>query len=145
MKQHFWGTFFIISFVSIDIRLYYRNLNMNTFETSSRFSGYNIVHVTNGIKRNCNCCDCACWNVGSIKRRKIPRDVLMSTYFIRVTDEGRCTSCGNCTGICPVDAVTVKDEIAVVDEQWCIGCGLCVRQCPNQASVLKLRLAGFLL
>ena len=109
--------------------------------TKSEDSG--LVHFVDnaikGIKHNCNCCGCACWNVGNIKKRKIPRDVLMATYFIRVTDEDECIGCGKCVEICPVDAITIKNELAIVDEQWCIGCGLCVRQCPNDAAQLKLR------
>jgi hypothetical protein len=54
-----------------------------------------LVHFVDNaigdIKHNCNCCGCACWNVGSIKRRKIPRDALMATYFIRKTDKDECT------------------------------------------------------
>ena len=36
-----------------------------------------LVHFVDNsegeIKHNCNCCGCACWNVGNIRRRKIPR------------------------------------------------------------------------
>jgi len=102
-----------------------------------------LVHFVDNarkdIKHNCNCCGCACWNVGNIKRRKIPRDILMATYFIRVTDENECTGCGNCVDICPVNAITVENGLAVIDEKWCIGCGLCVRKCDNSAASLQLR------
>jgi hypothetical protein len=57
-----------------------------------------LVHLVDNaigdIKHTCNCCGCACWSVGSIKRRKIPRDAIMATYFIRETDEDECTGCG---------------------------------------------------
>jgi NAD-dependent dihydropyrimidine dehydrogenase PreA subunit len=102
-----------------------------------------LVHFVDNaikdIKHNCNCCGCACWNVGSIKRRKIPRDVLMATYFIRETDKDKCVGCGNCVEICPVDAIVLEGDYATVDEDWCIGCGLCVRQCSNGAARLRLR------
>lgn len=98
-----------------------------------------VDNTEDGIQHNCNCCGCACWNVGNIRRRKIPRDVLMATYFIRETDEEACTGCGSCEDICPVDAVKMEDDIAVTDEDWCIGCGVCTTICPSDAIKMVLR------
>ena len=102
-----------------------------------------LVHFVDNsegdIKHNCNCCGCACWSVGSIKRRKIPRDFLMATYFMRETDKDRCTQCGSCVEICPVDAIIVVDGQPLVDEEWCIGCGVCATVCPSDAATLKMR------
>jgi NAD-dependent dihydropyrimidine dehydrogenase PreA subunit len=102
-----------------------------------------LVHLVDNaigdIKHTCNCCGCACWSVGSIKRRKIPRDIIMATYFIRETDEDECTGCGECVEVCPVDAVTVENDFPAIDEEWCIGCGVCVAKCPTAAAQLQLR------
>ncbi|MBW1861108.1 MAG: 4Fe-4S binding protein [Deltaproteobacteria bacterium] len=99
-----------------------------------------FVDNTEGdIQHNCNCCGCACWNVGNIRRRKIPRDALMATYFLRKTDEDVCIGCGECLERCPVDAVKMEDDVPVVDEDWCIGCGVCVATCPSDAIEMKLR------
>jgi NAD-dependent dihydropyrimidine dehydrogenase PreA subunit len=102
-----------------------------------------LVHFVDNaegdVQHNCNCCGCACWNVGSIRRRKIPRDVLMATYFMRATDQGLCTGCGECVEICPVQAVRLEGEISVVDEDWCIGCGVCANVCPTGAVQIKCR------
>jgi NAD-dependent dihydropyrimidine dehydrogenase PreA subunit len=102
-----------------------------------------LVHFVDNaigdIKHNCNCCGCACWNVGSIKRRKIPRDTLMATYFIRETDKDECTGCGECVDVCPVDAVRIDGDFPTVDKDWCIGSGVCVDKCPTGAAKLKLR------
>jgi Pyruvate/2-oxoacid:ferredoxin oxidoreductase delta subunit len=102
-----------------------------------------LVHFVDNalgdIKHNCNCCGCVCWNVGTIRRRKTPRDVLMATYFIRETDDDLCTGCGNCVEVCPVAAVKVEEDIALVDEEWCIGCGICVTRCGASAAKLKPR------
>jgi Fe-S-cluster-containing hydrogenase component 2 len=96
-----------------------------------------LVHFVDNaegeIQHNCNCCGCACWNVGNIRRRKIPRDTLMATYFIRRTSAGECSGCGACAEICPVDAVKVEAGSAVVDEEWCIGCGVCSIVCATGA------------
>ena len=102
-----------------------------------------LVHFVDNaqgqIKHNCNCCGCSCWNVGSIRRRKIARDDLMATYFMRTTDEAGCVGCGACVDICPVAAVSLEDGVAVVDEAWCIGCGVCVSRCPSGAAGLRRR------
>ncbi|MBW1701081.1 MAG: 4Fe-4S binding protein [Deltaproteobacteria bacterium] len=98
-----------------------------------------VDNAVGDIKHNCNCCGCACWNVGALKRRKIPRDAIMATYFIRETDLDECTGCGECSEICPVDAVRMEDDIPVVDMDWCIGCGVCVSRCPTEAAKIRLR------
>lgn len=99
-----------------------------------------FVDNTGGeIKHNCNCCGCACWNVGPIRRRKIPRDAIMATYFMRQTDVDECTQCGACLEICPVDALEMNDGPPVVDEEWCIGCGVCATVCPADAITMKVR------
>jgi Fe-S-cluster-containing hydrogenase component 2 len=102
-----------------------------------------LVHFVDNaegeIKHNCNCCGCACWNVGNIRRRKIPRDSIMATYFMRETDSNECSGCGECATICPVEAVQMKDGVPIIDRDWCIGCGVCATVCPTEAVVLKMR------
>jgi Na+-translocating ferredoxin:NAD+ oxidoreductase RNF subunit RnfB len=71
--------------------------------------------------------------VGTIRRRKIPRDVLMATYFLRETDPDKCTGCGQCVDICPVNAIEMIEDLPIVDREWCIGCGVCAVPCPSSA------------
>lgn len=96
-----------------------------------------LVHMVDNaegaIKHTCNCCGHYCWNVGIIRRRKIPRDVLMASYFIRATEAEECIGCEACVDICPVDAIRLEDDVAVVDQDWCIGCGVCAVSCPTEA------------
>jgi NAD-dependent dihydropyrimidine dehydrogenase PreA subunit len=96
-----------------------------------------LVHLVDnareGIKHTCNCCGCCCWSVGTIRRKRIPRDVLMATYFLRETDKERCTGCGQCVDICPVQVIKMEGDFPVVDREWCIGCGVCAAPCPVSA------------
>jgi electron transport complex protein RnfB len=38
---------------------------------------------------------------------------------------------GDCSAVCPVDAISVADGHAEVDEKRCIDCGRCVKVCPR--------------
>lgn len=102
-----------------------------------------LVHMVDNtqgqVKHTCNCCGHYCWNVGIIRRRKIPRDALMAVYFTRVTNEEECIGCGACADICPVDAVKMVDDRPEVDLNWCIGCGVCAVSCPSEAISIKRR------
>ena len=103
-----------------------------------------LVHMVDNaqgqIKHTCNCCGHYCWNVGIIRRRKIPRDQLMAVYFIRETELDECIGCGACADICPVDAVKMVDDKPRVDQDWCIGCGVCAIQCPADVISIKRRI-----
>ncbi len=103
-----------------------------------------LVHMIDNaqgqVKHTCNCCGHYCWNVGNIKRRKIPRDILMAVYFIRETEKDACVGCGACEEICPVDVVCIENGFAVVDNDWCIGCGVCAVACPTEAISIKRRI-----
>jgi Fe-S-cluster-containing hydrogenase component 2 len=102
-----------------------------------------LVHMVDNaqgqIKHTCNCCGHYCWNVGIIRRRKIPRDTLMAVYFVRATETDECIGCGVCVKICPVNAVNIVDDRAEVDLDWCIGCGVCAISCPAGAISIKRR------
>jgi len=103
-----------------------------------------LVHMVDNaqgqIKHTCNCCGHYCWNVGIIRRRKIPRDQLMAVYFIRETELDECIGCGACADICPVEAVKMVEEKPRVDQDWCIGCGVCAIQCPADVISIKRRI-----
>jgi len=80
-----------------------------------------LVHMVDNaqgqIKHTCNCCGHYCWNVGIIRRRKIPRDQLMAVYFIRETELDECIGCGACADICPVEAVKMVDDKPQVERR----------------------------
>jgi ferredoxin len=98
-----------------------------------------VDNAVGDVKHICNCCGCACVNLSNFRRRKIPRDLLVDCYFIRYTDEEKCTGCGTCVDICPVNALTMDGEFPVIDEDWCVGCGVCALQCPAEAAKIKPR------
>jgi NAD-dependent dihydropyrimidine dehydrogenase PreA subunit len=48
-------------------------------------------------------------------------------------DVEKCTGCGICIEVCPVEAIRLDAEVAVIDRDTCTGCGSCVNECPNEA------------
>ena len=48
-------------------------------------------------------------------------------------DGSKCTGCGICVEICPVDAISMKEEKAKIDMEICIRCGKCHDVCPQEA------------
>jgi len=57
-----------------------------------------------------------------------------------VRDEARCTHCGACITICPVEAFRMdkKTMKVIFDAEKCIACELCVKGCPPRAMKVKL-------
>lgn len=51
--------------------------------------------------------------------------------------KAKCTGCGDCVEICPVEAIEIKDGVVVIDDEACIECGECVDECPTEAIVEK--------
>ena len=59
-----------------------------------------------------------------------------ATTVARVDPE-KCTGCGLCVEVCPVEAIRMEGDVAVVDPKACTGCGTCVDECPNGAIALN--------
>jgi NAD-dependent dihydropyrimidine dehydrogenase PreA subunit len=50
-----------------------------------------------------------------------------------VVDPEKCTGCETCVDSCPLDAISMKDDLAVIDADTCGDCGACVDVCPVEA------------
>ncbi|MFH1420472.1 MAG: 4Fe-4S binding protein [Candidatus Aenigmatarchaeota archaeon] len=48
----------------------------------------------------------------------------------------KCIQCAGCVGVCPNDALQLKDKI-LCDEKKCTSCNICVNFCP--AGALKIK------
>jgi len=53
-----------------------------------------------------------------------------------------CLGLGDCAKVCPVNAITMKNNAPVIDEEKCIGCGVCVKTCPQNIISLRLYIPG---
>jgi ferredoxin len=47
-------------------------------------------------------------------------------------DKEKCTGCGDCVDVCPVEAISVEKGKVVINEE-CVECGACVSTCKNEA------------
>ena len=52
-------------------------------------------------------------------------------------DVTKCNGNGECVEVCPLDAITIENNVAVVDQDTCGDCGACVDVCPNEAITVE--------
>ncbi len=99
-----------------------------------------VDSCTENIQHNCNCCACCCWNAGTIKKKLVPRDSWVDTYFLRETNLDDCIEgCELCKDACGMEAIALENGYPVVDHSLCLGCGVCLLACPAGAAYLKRR------
>ncbi len=83
----------------------------------------------------CNCCKCCCGTFELYYRGAAPANHL--TSYIAEVDADECTGCETCIDACPMEAITMADDLAVIEGEKCIGCGVCVHQCPADSILLN--------
>lgn len=79
----------------------------------------------------CNTCLAACAEAHEAKGlQALPRLSIVRSGDI--SSPIACRHCENapCAAVCPVDAITMRDNAVVLDETRCIGCKLCAFVCP---------------
>jgi ferredoxin len=68
-----------------------------------------------------------------IKDKRCPAGVCKAliTYVI---DEEKCTACGRCKKVCPVEAISGEKKVPhTIDVEKCIRCGACITECKFDA------------
>ena len=53
-------------------------------------------------------------------------------------DQDKCTGCGTCVDVCPVEVFELKEQggetkSVPVNQDECLACMACVTQCPEEA------------
>ena len=48
-------------------------------------------------------------------------------------DLEKCTGCGSCAEVCPVEAIKIENDKAKIDENECVDCGTCLDECQSEA------------
>jgi heterodisulfide reductase subunit A len=72
---------------------------------------------------------------GLVLSRLVPGEKLTLEPVTAEVDEGLCSGCKVCVGLCPYKAITYQDEKknARINEVLCRGCGICPAACPSGA------------
>lgn len=86
----------------------------------------------------CNCCPCCClWKMIPDLHQDISGKIKkLPGIEIKINDD--CIGCGECTEICFVDAIEVKEGKAEKNDE-CRGCGRCIEVCQKDAIDMEIR------
>ena len=102
----------------------------------------NVNNFVDDLQFICNCCSCCC---GIVQQAKLlgpaQSGIVDATNFFPSLDEDICTGCGECVEKCPVEAISLKDDVAFFDREGCLGCGFCATVCPVD-SISMMRVAN---
>jgi ferredoxin len=111
----------------------------------------NLVQFGENVQRRvsfiCNCCGCCCEALIAARKFGFLNPVHTTNFVPRVEEE-KCTGCGKCVTLCPVESMTLVSAVdprrpgakkARPDLSRCLGCGVCLRGCPAGALSLESR------
>lgn len=104
---------------------------------------HNLVQGGENVQRDvsfmCNCCGCCCDAMLAAKKYGL-RQPIMTTNYEPQLEADKCTGCGKCQKVCPVDAISFDAEHRpIIDENRCLGCGICAKNCFRGALKLNRR------
>lgn len=112
---------------------------------------HNLVQFGENVQQQvsfiCNCCGCCCEALIAARKFGFLNPV-HTTNFIPEINEKKCTGCGKCVTLCPVEAMSLVNacdphkpgkKIAMLDTQQCLGCGGCLNGCKVDALKLVSR------
>ncbi|MCK5147252.1 4Fe-4S dicluster domain-containing protein [bacterium] len=120
-------------------------LLLQAYENNLVQFGENVRERVNFI---CNCCGCCCEAMIAARRFAVLNPI-HTTNFLPIVNDDKCTGCGKCITVCPVEAMTMvtandphatNRKKAKLDVDLCLGCAVCVRVCPAGSLSLKSRL-----
>jgi NAD-dependent dihydropyrimidine dehydrogenase PreA subunit len=74
-----------------------------------------------------------------ITKKGLDKHKFMNAIFESLIDEDLCIGCEVCVEACPVDAISMNEDMAEVDRDKCLGCGICHRNCSEEAITIQLR------
>jgi len=82
---------------------------------------YNLVqcgeNVRNKVSFICNCCGCCCEAMVAAKKFRMLYPVQTTSYIPKI-DEEKCTGCGKCVNICPIEAIEwVSNDKPIVNSE----------------------------
>ncbi|UCD84188.1 MAG: 4Fe-4S binding protein [Deltaproteobacteria bacterium] len=99
---------------------------------------HNVNNFSGGLVFLCNCCGCCCGFLQSIKRFNTDAMVAYSNFMVQINAE-ECTGCETCIDRCPMEALSLEDDVATVNPELCIGCGNCKSVCPEECMIMVRR------
>lgn len=108
----------------------------------------NLVQIGENVRENpafiCNCCGCCCEALQAARKFAPMQPVETTNYIPHIGEEG-CIGCGKCAKVCPVLAISMKEDETthkkrpVLNKEICLGCGVCARNCPTKTIILERR------
>lgn len=111
----------------------------------ARSKDFNLVFCSVNTKQKpmaiCHCCKCCCNFLGGLNKFGYLNCVITSNFISKI-DTVKCTGCGKCVEVCPVNALSlnsandpknIKRKKGQVNTGICVGCGVCIAKCPTGA------------
>jgi NAD-dependent dihydropyrimidine dehydrogenase PreA subunit len=107
---------------------------------------HNLVQVGENVRNEvsfiCNCCGCCCEALLAAKKFGTTLTIATTNFLPQISHD-KCTHCGKCVQVCPVDALewdreNIPERLGL-KEEMCLGCGVCVRNCHFGALQLVKR------